>query len=96
MGKGRASKRILAVAAVTASIAALGGAAPAQASESAIPPPCDNPLLEPLCDMAKRQVEHAVTEAGAAAAYVFFLGDKAVTEAVEAYNTVKCAVVPCP
>jgi hypothetical protein len=70
------------------------GAAPAQAADMWVP--CDSNLIGPLCDAANRQVDHAVAEAEAAKDYVFVVGDTAIAEVNEAYNTVKCLIGECP
>lgn len=91
MGKARAVKRILAVGAVAAAIAA-SGAAPAQASETAWVP-CDAPAIRPLCDAINRQVDNVLTEAEAATDYVLYWGDIVIANINGVYYTVSCGVL---
>ncbi len=88
MGKGRAAKRVFAVGAAAAAIAAFG-TGPAAASETTV---C-GPTIEPICDMAARQVAHVRNEAEAATDYVVFMGDKVIAEVNNAYYTVRCTVL---
>ncbi|HYO61537.1 MAG TPA: hypothetical protein VEU29_06535 [Actinomycetota bacterium] len=82
------------MAAIAAVVGVIGAfAVPAQASDAEVPPPCEWPDVEPLCDMAKRQVEHAVAEAEAATDYALTWGDRAIAIVNDTYAMVRCDVL---
>jgi hypothetical protein len=77
----------MAVAAVAASIAAVG-AAPAHASATEC-----GPAIKPICDAVGRQIDNVKTEAEAASDYVLYWGDIVVTAVNDTYYTVRCTVL---